>query len=338
MAVKIAHAENLRPQRDGYVDLLRTIGLFCLIVAHTYAPVSLRIIRVFDVPLMVFVSSLCYSHKLTYSDYLKKRVLRIYKPVGIFLCMFFIVTLPVAPYIPKFDLTWDKVLGSFMLWDKPSIGYVWIMRVFILTAMVMPPLYMLLKRCRPWQVCLLIGGIYGGNQLLALYVIAMPEGVVRFVLDEYVVYFIGYLPIVILGIRAKTDAWQTMAGYIGFLAVLGVINWMMQPDFPINPMTDKYPPHGMYVLYGGAVSAGLWMIKPLFKGVRYPAIAAYTGRNSMWIYLWHIFPAYLIIPVSKIHHLWFGRYLFVLLAMYGLTWLFFRITSRFPKLAWLAKA
>lgn len=332
---------RLRPAtriRDGYVDLMRTIGLFCLIVAHTAAPVSYQIIRVFDVPLMVFVSSLCYSHKLGYYDYLKKRVLRIYKPVGIFLCLFFIVTIPVAPHIPKFDLTWYKVLGSLMLWDKPSIGYVWIMRVFILTALVMPPLYVLLKRCNPWQVCLLITGVYGGNQILVHFVMEMSPGVWRFILDEYVIYLIGYLPIVILGIRAKADSWQILGGYMVLLCVLAFADLMVQPEFSLNPMTDKYPPHGMYVIYGAVVSIGIWIAKPLFNGVRYHSIVAYTGRNSMWLYLWHIFPAYLIIPVSKIHHLWFGRYVFVLLSMYALTWVFFRITSKYPKLAWLSKA
>lgn len=49
--------------RDIEVDVLRSIGILLIILAHIKAPLMLTIIRCFDVPLMVFVSGLCYSGK-----------------------------------------------------------------------------------------------------------------------------------------------------------------------------------------------------------------------------------------------------------------------------------
>lgn len=46
--------------REPYIDFLRALGLLLLIVAHTFAHFWLKTARTFDVPLMVFVSSLCF--------------------------------------------------------------------------------------------------------------------------------------------------------------------------------------------------------------------------------------------------------------------------------------
>lgn len=48
-------------ERDHYIDFLRAFGLVLLVVAHTQPPYWLATIRTFDVPLMVFISSLCYK-------------------------------------------------------------------------------------------------------------------------------------------------------------------------------------------------------------------------------------------------------------------------------------
>lgn len=48
-------------QRDSSVDIMRAIGLLCVILAHINPPSLLLQIRSFDVPLMLFVSGLVYS-------------------------------------------------------------------------------------------------------------------------------------------------------------------------------------------------------------------------------------------------------------------------------------
>lgn len=48
-------------ERDYYIDFLRAIGLILLIGVHVDAPDWYVPLRSFDVPLMVFVSVLCYK-------------------------------------------------------------------------------------------------------------------------------------------------------------------------------------------------------------------------------------------------------------------------------------
>ena len=47
--------------RDISIDLLRFVGLSCIIFAHIDAPFVLNQLRCFDVPLMLFVSGLTCS-------------------------------------------------------------------------------------------------------------------------------------------------------------------------------------------------------------------------------------------------------------------------------------
>ena len=47
--------------RDDYIDFLRALGLLLLIGVHVNAPEWYKPLRSFDVPLMVFISSLCYK-------------------------------------------------------------------------------------------------------------------------------------------------------------------------------------------------------------------------------------------------------------------------------------
>lgn len=48
-------------ERDVYVDFLRALGLILLIGVHVHAPEWYVSLRSFDVPLMVFVSAMCYK-------------------------------------------------------------------------------------------------------------------------------------------------------------------------------------------------------------------------------------------------------------------------------------
>lgn len=55
--------------RDISIDLLRFVGLSCIIFAHIDAPFVLNQLRCFDVPLMLFVSGLTCSGR-SIPDYL----------------------------------------------------------------------------------------------------------------------------------------------------------------------------------------------------------------------------------------------------------------------------
>ena len=53
--------------RIAYVDFLKIIGLSCIILAHVNPPAWIMMLRSFDVPLMVIISSILAE--LSYSKY-----------------------------------------------------------------------------------------------------------------------------------------------------------------------------------------------------------------------------------------------------------------------------
>lgn len=75
------------------IDVLRTIGLLCVILAHVFPPYYLRVIRAFDVPLMVFV--MCWSFSLSnknesYHSYVIKRFKRLVVSCWLFLIIYYL--------------------------------------------------------------------------------------------------------------------------------------------------------------------------------------------------------------------------------------------------------
>jgi fucose 4-O-acetylase-like acetyltransferase len=81
--------------RDFGLDVLKVVGLFCIILAHV-KPVDIVFqVRNFDVPLMVFLSGFSFyisgGVKGSYREYFFKRVKRLVIPVWIFFCLFFFV-------------------------------------------------------------------------------------------------------------------------------------------------------------------------------------------------------------------------------------------------------
>lgn len=116
--------------RDFKIDILRFIGLFLIILAHTNVPSIIFQLRNFDVPMMVLISgivfSLSYRATQNYPEYLWKRVKRLVLPVWIFLSLFFVFLFVFKNNDPRLNI--ETVLNSYLFIN--GIGYVWIIRVF----------------------------------------------------------------------------------------------------------------------------------------------------------------------------------------------------------------
>ncbi len=131
--------------RDRRVDILRFIGLAMIILAHVSPPPLLFQLRNFDVPLMVLLSAISYglSYKATetYPMYFWKRIKRLVFPVWLFLTFYFIFLMVVDP--AHKDLNPERMITSYTL--TGGIGYVWIIRVFLLVALTSPLIHILHK-------------------------------------------------------------------------------------------------------------------------------------------------------------------------------------------------
>ena len=132
----LIHSQNAIA-RDEKIDLLRFIGLAMIILAHVGSPTIILQLRNFDVPLMVLVSgasfALAYRNE-PYASYVWKRIKRLLFPTWIFLTAYFSIMFATGFPMALPDL--NKIAESYLLLS--GIGYVWIIRVFLLVALVSP--------------------------------------------------------------------------------------------------------------------------------------------------------------------------------------------------------
>ena len=114
-----------------FIDYLKVIGLFCIILAHVCTNPLIFQIRNFDVPLMVIISGFLAidSYKRSVKNnnsllsYYSKRIKRLVIPTWIFLTFYFFIIYIVGGGV-NFPYDLKTVFGSYLLLD--GIGYVWI--------------------------------------------------------------------------------------------------------------------------------------------------------------------------------------------------------------------
>lgn len=282
--------------RNEKIDLLRFIGLIMIIFAHVGYSGFFMQIRNFDVPLMVVVSGMSFSigyKNESYIQYLWKRVKRLLFPVWIFLTIYFSTLLLVLPSAEA--LNPRTILRSYFLLD--GIGYVWIIRVFILVALVSPPIYLINQKIRHDNTYLVILFltliVYEAFRLAAMPYIG--EGILKsFSLIAF--YIVPYAIIFALGLRLaeinyRKKLWTMMFSASIFFS-LGLALWI---HFGIFTPTQayKYPPSLYYFSYAVSVSIFIWLISDKVWSIieQLPIIkkfVLFVAQNSLWIYLWHI--------------------------------------------------
>lgn len=293
--------------RDVYIDFLRGLGLLLLLIAHTSPPDWLFIFRTFDVPLMVFVSSYCYKPLRSntidqsgrgYLKYSEARFKRIYIPVFIFLTIYFLL-FKIYTYVTEavmFSL--PTVIGSYLLFNIPSIGYVWIMRVFLIMALFIPFFYSRFAKLKCIAFLFLITFLIAIQFFLIQLAGLIKIEILNFIYSEYVLYLIGYLPIVLLGININNYSKKEI-----FIIIITLITelFITFSIFGIRqPQTYKYPPSLIYILYGLIASSCLWIFKPLLFNLSKLSFWVYLSKNSMWLYLWHILAVNIFVANIKI--------------------------------------
>jgi len=322
--------DNNRSARDPYIDFMRALGLLLLVGIHVNAPEWYSPMRSFDVPLMAMVSAICYK-SLTggYLRYFQKRVRRIYVPVFTFLTIFFALSFigECAVGIPDWSLS--SIAGSFLLLNSPSIGYVWIMRVFLLMAIMLPFLDRMLRKCNFTIFLLVIFGLIALQHPIVTAVNNIPDKYLRYITDQVIPYASGYSALAVLGLRlAKLTRKQT--AIVAIISGTAILVFIGLNGWTFNPQAYKYPPQSLYLLYGVFASTVLFILKPVLAKVTDNRIFSYLSRESMWVYLWHIIPVYALTPWMDVPGFWLGRYAIVLSVAILLNLLWHRLLNFFP--------
>lgn len=203
--------------REKKLDVLRFIGLSLIILAHVNPPESILDLVSCNVPLMLFVSGIIYADKNVKMswDFIWHRTKRLVVPVYLFLIVYFAIALSLQ-HILNFDLgiRAEHIIGSFLLMD--GIGFVWIIRVFLLVALITPWLIWINNKIRSDYA--FVGLLLC---MMCLQELIIKSSISKSILcNEFILYGWGYSILFLLGMRLKKCDKIIQLGYFGIFTVL----------------------------------------------------------------------------------------------------------------------
>lgn len=322
-------------RRDRSIDFMRFVGIALIVLAHIrdIDPLLFEF-RAFDVPLMIFVSGLCFSGKTISGGvpkFLLHRTPRLIVPLYLFLTIYFALLLVAGEMGVNTGLTRDHIIGSYLL--SEGIGYVWVIRVFLLIMLLTPAmLWIYRKVSRLTFICLALLLV---QTLLVKYVVSASDAPLMFIFREYVLYGLGYAVIFLCGLQAGTPARSPRPAYVWYALLAGYCVYFYISEgslaLPIN--NNKYPPAGIYIIYGVAMSFLLNTARPLLARFS-NRFTDFVGSSTMWIYLYHIPFCSVFIKVSSFAALpWGVRYAMIFFFAASLTYLQ-ALASRKAEMKW----
>lgn len=266
--------------RDIKIDFMRFIGISLIILAHVSPPNLIFQLRNFDVPLMVILSGYLYSIKNKQKNkfnlsYFLKRFRRLVIPVWIFLSILFIGIFLINPKM----ITLKLLLTSFTLYT--GIGYVWIIRVYLIIALFGE---ILIKIINKNIIILFIS--YLIYELLCKIKIDN-----QFINDIYKNLFLigfGYLLFFSYGVFFKSL--KLNIKIILSSICLGSLIFKILTNGEMDLQYFKYPPRSYYFYYAILMFNFIFYLKEFLseKKLEKIKIISFIGKSTMWIYLWHI--------------------------------------------------
>lgn len=284
-------------KRDIRIDALRALAILLIMFAHTRPPQWLYELRDFDVILMTFILGASYrlsterkKKTKSYLTYIKERFMRLIVPAWIFLTLFFLILFVFTTVIDQsFPFPLKKVLTSYsLIW---GIGYIWIIRVFFIIAIVSPILYWLAKRTTRLlpQLGLISAFLVLQKGLNTL--VTELSGTSQTIFEQYGAISFGYILAALVGMWAVH---QTKKENL-FLFICFLTLFLFTAVFQNLPSIEdnKYPPTIYFVSYGLSGSLLLFYLisnqtmRRLLQKI--PGIY-WLSQHSLELYYWHLFP------------------------------------------------
>ena len=263
--------------RDQRIDTMRVIGTFLVILAHVSAPELLQKLRTFDVVMLVFISGLSFAYKnnVSYGEYLLRRVKKLVLPTYAVITCLFIGAYIVCTVVGRTQLfSWDTIWRSYVFAD--GVGYIWIVKVYMLIAAVSPLVYRAAKEIKSDALfAALIVGIYGVYHVLMYFFGDIP------ILYQYVFQIFPYTLVACIGMRCRDNrsfCWKILI----VACVIMVTDVAVRGAFVFEQ--HKYPPEYNYLVYGLFMAALLYILLP--DKTWSPVV--WLSKNSFMIYLFHV--------------------------------------------------
>lgn len=185
--------------RNDYYDILRAIGLLSIVLVHCGIPRMLYQLNLWNVTLMVFISGIVSvsssSIEKSYFSYVWSRTLRLIIPTWIFISCYltFLYLLTELHLIDFFLFNPKSIISSYLLLDSSfgGIGFVWIIRVFLLTTLATPIIYKFNKKIEGWHHYLVIMLLLMGTQFVFCDYSSLVSLSPLF-FGQFLVYLLGY--------------------------------------------------------------------------------------------------------------------------------------------------
>lgn len=152
------------------------------------------------------------------------------------------------------------------------------------------------------------------------------------IVSDWIVYMIGYSLMFILGLRMKQIDQKrerniTLLIFIVAVGMLGYHIWMSGFSL-IKVQNYKYPPQSYYLIYGLLMCSILWNCRKVLVKYLNNKVILFIGKNTIWIYLYHIFFLYLT-SVLPLHLHWLVRYAIVYTLAVSVTFVQYMIASKY---------
>lgn len=195
-------------------------------------------------------------------------------------------------------------------------------------ALAIPFWYNLSQRISWIHLCVITFSLIFIQPMIISAINLIEWKILRYALNETLPYLIGYSAIALPAFRIKTLTSKQIIATLGVLLCSIII--MLAINGLVSPQHFKYPPQSLYILYGLFCSIGLWSLKPVIGKLTFISGCgvSYLSSNSMWIYLWHIIPVYIVAHCYSYFNSWPVRYIFVLTVALILTATYNYLTTK----------
>lgn len=280
-------------ERDRKIDYLRVLGTILIVLDHVEISDPVLAFCRFDVPLLVFISgcsaALSNSGVTNFRSwllYLWKRIKRLVFPAWIMVAVLVALRFVFSRFLPLDFYSAREILSSFLLLHKGT-GYVWIVRVYLMTAALWPLLRLWSERVKnPW--------LFAATAACCAVLFYTAVHFVHFrnaLIEDTVFYAVPYGLMVLFGARVKKES---TSGLILFAASAAVsVFFAVRMGFVPMLTEVKYPPKASFFVYGAAVSFALWFLLVLLEKIgALPKLkfVSWLSRNSFTFYLAHTIP------------------------------------------------
>ena len=244
---------------------------------------------------MVFISGLSFaiSYKSeNFLSYLIKRTKRLVLPVWIFLTIYFCIQLVSGIYVESLSL--KKIIESYLLLD--GIGYVWIIRIFLIMALVAPLIRKITENLNDNGFFITIILMLCISELAMYYCLSLNIIGQNSIVGQFLWYVLPYSVLLSLGMRAPKLAsnHQVALFFISLIVFLGITVLLYAQESHFVPtQAFKYPPRLYYLSYAVAITFLIYLLlEPLKNLILTSSMLSrsitFISQNSIWIYLWHI--------------------------------------------------